>query len=266
VQNENNLLQFKINVMNIENIASLAQQLHSLGFENIGSALLKRICFKPKSFIISERIEKQNEQLRFDLYIEKKIEQDTYVLRYYDAILQTPPVLTHASINGVNTSELEKRMSEIKWKNAFDWNLTMQWIPEDKSTWERELKIESIVEDLATLELLEEGKIFAASLMIKYWAGISGHESLGSISQIKCKSEVIQRFYFSEGVAGISVDEAHRFLQNKFLEKQMQLKKKLTDHAQVGDRRHENQGSSRSASPKRKRLVSTKILNTNKAG
>ncbi|MEJ7831217.1 MAG: hypothetical protein WKF91_23630 [Segetibacter sp.] len=249
--------------MNIENIASLAQQLQSLGFENIGSTILKRICFKPRSFIISERIEKQNEQLRFDLYIEKKIEQDAYVLRHYDATLQTPPALTHASINGINTSDLEKRMSEINWKNAFEWNLIMQWSPEDKSTWEKELKIESIVEDLAALEQLEEGKIFAASLMIKHWAGISGHESLGSISQIKSKSEVIQRFYFSEGVSGISVDEAHRFLQNRCLEKQMQFKKKRTDDVPMGDRRHESHGSSRTASRKRKRLVSTKGLNTN---
>jgi len=35
-----------------------------------------------------------------------------------------------------------------------------------------------------------------------------------------------QRFYFFEAQTGISVDEAYRFLQNRWLEKQMQAKRK----------------------------------------
>jgi len=37
-----------------------------------------------------------------------------------------------------------------------------------------------------------------------------------------------QRFYFFEAQTGISVDEAYRFLQNRWLEKQMQAKRKQT--------------------------------------
>ena len=48
----------------------------------------------------------------------------------------------------------------------------------------------------------------------------------GNISPLKNKSEVAQRFYFFDGQIGISVDEAYRFLQNRWLEKQMQAKRK----------------------------------------
>jgi len=47
--------------MNIQNIVSLAELLLSLGFENTNSPLLKRICFKPANFMISQRVEKAKE-------------------------------------------------------------------------------------------------------------------------------------------------------------------------------------------------------------
>ena len=58
------------------------------------------------------------------------------------------------------------------------------------------------------------------------FGGTSYHELFGNISPLKNKSEVCQRFYFFEGQTGISVDEAYRFLQNRWLEKQMQAKRK----------------------------------------
>jgi hypothetical protein len=32
-----------------------------------------------------------------------------------------------ATINGINTATLEKRMAEIDWKNAFDFDTTIVW-------------------------------------------------------------------------------------------------------------------------------------------
>ena len=49
---------------------------------------------------------------------------------------------------------------------------------------------------------------------------------MGSISPLKNKTEISQRFYLFEGQAGISVDEAYQFPQNHLLEKQMQAKRK----------------------------------------
>ena len=94
--------------MNIENISALLAQLQLLGFENTGYSLLKRISFKPDSFILSQKIEKAKDNLSFQLFFEKDVRQGIYVLSYYDAILQKEGPLIDTVINGINTSNLEK--------------------------------------------------------------------------------------------------------------------------------------------------------------
>ena len=106
--------------MNIENISALMGQLQSLGFENAGYLLLKRISFKPENFILAQKMEKAIDKLSFQLFFEKDLKQGIYVLSYYDAILQKETPLIDAAINGINTANLEKSMIEIDWKNAFD--------------------------------------------------------------------------------------------------------------------------------------------------
>lgn len=212
--------------MNIENISALMGQLQSLGFENAGYSLLKRISFKPENFILSQKIEKAKDKLSFQLFFEMDVKQGIYVLSYYDAILQKETPLIDAAINGINTTNLEKSMIEIDWKNAFDFDTKKQLNLEDKTSCEKELKVESVIEGLSELEKSENGKVVAVGLKLKYWSGISYQELFGNISPLKNKSEVSQRFYFFEGQTGISVDEAYRFLQNRWLEKQMQAKRK----------------------------------------
>ena len=76
-------------------------QLQSLGFENVGYLLLKRISFKPENFILSQKIEKAKDKLRFQLFFEKDVKQGIYVLSYYDAILQKETPLMDAAVNRV---------------------------------------------------------------------------------------------------------------------------------------------------------------------
>ncbi len=140
-----------------------------------------------------------------------------------------------------------------------------QWNAEEKSTWEKELKIESIVSELNALEISGEGKTIAVSLKIKHWAGVPNQELFGNISSLKYKSEVSQRFYFFEGQTGISVDEAYRFLQNRWLEKEMQTKKKQTDSPQPGAIEKDSQASSSSGLLKKKRQSKIRGVKTNKA-
>lgn len=250
--------------MNIQNIVSLAEQLQSLGFENTNSSLLKRICFRPESFAIFQRIEKGKDQLRFHLFFERWSSQDSYALIYYDAILQKETDLTDTTINGIDILALERRMAEIDWKIAFELDAKKQWNAEDKSTWEKELKIESIVTDLIALEVSEEGKSITVGLKIKHWAGVPHQELFGNISPLKNKSEISQRFYFSEGQAGISVDEAYRFLQNRCLEKEMLAKKKQTEDLQPGESENDSQASSGSGLLKKKRQGKIRGVKTNK--
>lgn len=250
--------------MNIQNIVSLSEQLQSLGFEHTSSSLLKRACFRPESFIISQRVEKEKEQLRFHLFFEKDSKLNSYALIYYDAILQNEMDLTHTTINGIDTLALEKRMAEIDWKIAFELDVKKPWSVEDKSTWENEFKIESIVEDLDALEASDEGKTIAVSLKHKHWNGVPYQELFGTINPLKNKSEVSQRFYFSEGQAGISVDEAYRFLQNRWLEKQMQVKRKQTDGSVTEESENDSPASSGNGLLRKKGSGRTKGVKTKK--
>jgi len=243
--------------MNIENISALMKQLQTLGFENAGYSLLKRISFKPENFILSQKIEKSKDKLSFQLFFEKEVSKGTYVLLYYDAVLQKEKPLIDATINGISITSLEKSMTEIDWKSAFDFVAKKQLNLEDKTSWEKEQKVESVIEDLSELEKSEDGKEVAVGLKLKYWAGIPYKELFGNISPLKNKSEVSQRFYFIEGQTGISVDEAYRFLQNRWLEKQMQAKKKQLDN-QTEEPIEKNGNNTGSELLKKRRLNSSK--------
>jgi hypothetical protein len=215
--------------MNIQNITALASQLQSLGFDNLGSLLLKRICFKPDNFYLNHKIARDKELLEFRFYFERQRKSDAYMLLYYDITLQQKDVFEELMIAGINIADLEKQMTTISWMSAFNLDERKKLDPNDKTTWEVEAKVETVVESLAVLTQDEKGKAVAAALKVKFWLGTPYHEIFGSISAVKNKSDISQRFYFSENSSGITVDEAYRFLQNKWLEKQLQLKKKQAD-------------------------------------
>jgi hypothetical protein len=240
--------------MNMENISALAEQIAALGFESAGYSLLKRICFKPERFTLSQKLEKSNEEISFQLFFERNEKGDNYFLRYYDAILETELSFTDTTVNGVDITALEKQMTGIDWKKAFDFSEKKRWTPNDKAGWENEEKIETIILSLAALEITEEGKSVSAALKLKYWTGSAYFEIFDSINQPKGKAEISQRFYCSEGQPGISVDEAYRFLQNRKLEKQIQAKRKQVDNQKEDQEVDTNNSSSGSGLLKKRRV------------
>lgn len=241
--------------MNIENISALVKQLQSLGFENATYALLKRISFKPDHFTLLQKFDKGKDKLAFQLFFEKDNKQNMYALVYYDASLQKEHAVMDTIINEIDIYDLEKLMAEIDWKDAFDFITKKQLTLDDKSNWEKEQKVEAVIDSLSKLEKSEDGKVFSIGLKIKYWAGLSYQELFGTISSIKNKAEVSQRFYFFEGQAGISVDEAYRFLQNRQLEKEVQAKRKIVNNADSEDSENDQQASAGGSLLKKKRLV-----------
>lgn len=240
--------------MNMENISALAEQLEVLGFEGAGYLLLKRICFKPEKFSFSQKVEKGNEQISFHLFFDRNDKKDIYSLVYYDAILQKEISFADTTLNGVDIAGLEKQMSAIDWKKAFDFTETKRWTSNDKTSWDSEQKIETIITSLAEIEITDEGKSVTAALKSKHWTGAAYFEIFDNISQIKNKAEISQRFYCSEGQPGISVDEAFRFLQNRKLEKQLLAKRKQTDNQNDGVQDEPNSSSSGSGLLKKRRL------------
>jgi hypothetical protein len=240
--------------MNIQNIAELSKQLEVLGFQDAGSMLLKRICFKPANFYLPQRVIKEKDVMLFSLYFEQLQKTDNYRLQYYDVTMQKANGSLALPVDGVNPAELEKQMAAIDWKKAFSVDEKKQWNPDDKSTWETELKIFGIMDSLSAIEQSETGKVIASALKQKYWAGTLHQEIVGSITLVKNKADVNQRFYISEDGGGITTDEAYRFLQNKYMEKQLQLKRKQSDSSDESIPEESN-GTSSSGLLKKKRIA-----------
>ena len=212
--------------MNIQNISALVKQLQLLGLEDVSYPLLKRIAFKPDSFFLSKKIERGNDLVSLQIFFQKKRNEDVYELAYYDAALQAENEFREAVVNGVETVSLEKQMDNTDWRKAFDLDEQKDWNANDKSSWEKEQKIAQIISDLLALESTEEGKIVAGALKLKYWNGAPYHQLFDNMYVPKAKAEISQRFYFSEGQGGISIEEAYRFLQNRRIEKNLFAKRK----------------------------------------
>lgn len=251
--------------MNIQNISALAAQLKAIGFENLGYSLLKRICLLPVNFIITEKISKESGQIVFNFYFEKDKKGNGYTLEYYDAVLQKVLSFSDLQFEGISIAGLEENIKSIDWKTAFDFNVKKSFNPEDKSSYEKELKIEQAMTDLSRLEMTEEGKGVSISLKQKYWSDMPYYDLMGNITAIKSKSELSQRFYCAEGQPVISADEAYRFLQNKWLEKQLQLKRKQQDNTDESEPGDNSQASSGSGLLKKRRINGTQKLKKTKS-
>ncbi|MBN8718359.1 MAG: hypothetical protein J0H85_02880 [Sediminibacterium magnilacihabitans] len=216
--------------MNIQNITALASQLKTIGFENMGYALLKRICLLPVSFTLNEKLLKDSGQVSFNFYFEKDVGLETYSLIYYDAALQKENDFAHIKIDGISISEIDEGMAQTDWKAVFDFSQQKSLAIDDKKNYEEELKIYHVISNLNKLESSAEGKSASALLKQKYWSEIPYNELMGSITNGRSKAEIGQRFYIAESQPVISAEEAYRFLLNRWMEKQMQSKKKAQDN------------------------------------
>lgn len=214
--------------MNIQNINNLANQLKSLGFLNMGYVLAKRICFRPKAFCLPYHFAKGEYTLHFQLSFEKASHSGDYALKFYDAAFQKTTAVEQ-TIAGFDVEKLSLMMSQIDWKNAFDFSEQKAVAPGDKGAFEKEMIVESIVDRLEALEAAPEGKQIAAHLKAIHWSGSAYHEIFDTPDPRKVKAEVGQRFYIIEGEPGIAVEEAFRYLQNRWLEKEMLAKKKQAE-------------------------------------
>jgi hypothetical protein len=165
-------------------------------------------------------------------------------------------------VNEINVKELNRRMEEINWTNAFTFQASKKWQAEDKTSWSEEEKVESIVTDLQALESVEEGKELADRLKMKFWCDSPIQEMICNLSSLRSKFEISQRFYFFEGQNGISVEEAYRFLHNRWMEKQLLAKRKQIDVSKVEDQSDGNAkaGSGKNLLQKKRRNKNNKKI------
>jgi len=125
-------------------------------------------------------------------------------------------------VGSINLAELDLSMGAIDWPfGAVDKGFRL----DAEGTWKREKSISQVVSQLTRLSATEEGKYFADALKLKHWAEAGLEDLIGNLNAIRGKFEISQRVYFIEG-EGIPVDEAYRFLLNRWMEKKMQARKR----------------------------------------
>lgn len=212
--------------MNIQNIEAVSKRLIGLGFEDsILPQLVKNISFKVQDFMIHQRMIKDNDVVNFHLAFTANKSLNSYSCIYYDATLRKQIELPDIRIGEIEINELDKRMAEINWTNAFQ-NAENKIRDKGLDANSVEEKVENIVTDLCALEPMEEGKEIAVRLKVKYWCDTEVEKIVGNLNSLKSKFEISQRFYLFDDEKGISVEEAYRFLHNRWMEKQLQLRKK----------------------------------------
>lgn len=221
--------------MNIQNIGSLTDTLHSLGFaKGLGDKLLRHICFRKPEFAIKERMIIGADVVNFSLVFQRKPEKNEYACIYYDATLRKEINITDSVINGINTKELEKQMQEIDWNIDGENQIDKKFHIEDKDIWLREEKIDKVVMQLQSLSSDEEGEGVADCLRFKFWNDTPVDEMVRNTNTLKSRFEISQRFYFFDNGSCISAEEAYRFLNNRWMEKNLQLKKKQGEDKEEG--------------------------------
>ena len=195
----------------MRNIQMLAEMLVTMGFDaKLGNALLKRASFRPETFSIGVSMPKGKDLLQFQICFERR--EDAYHFRYYDASLRKEIEVPEA------LQELDKKMEAVNWVEAFAMHSGKAWSAEDKDTWKNEAAIEAIVVELETVEDPDA----VARLKVKHWGNVQ--QDMFSLNA--SKYEITQRFYFFEDQGCIGADEAYKFLQHRWLEKQMLAKRR----------------------------------------
>lgn len=238
--------------MKIQNIAALTDMLMATGFSaTIGKKLLQHICFKPADFILTERLIKGKDILTCVIFFECKGEE--YTCTYYDAAFFKAIDVPELTVNGISLRDLDKAMAAIDWMNS---SAPGKFDLKDEASWQRELQIEKIVTELFRLSATDEGRHHADGLKVRYWqdvpvAGIN-------LPAIRSKFEVCQRFYFFDG-QGISIDEAYRFLLNRWLEKKVHGRKKQTGNTAAAIEEAGSTGSDKSLLQKKHKRRTQKI-------
>jgi len=240
--------------MNIQNISALTQMLTATGFnETIGHRLIQNICFKPADFMLTERLLKGKDILTCSIFFERN--GDEYACNYYDASFLKELEMPDTVIHAINIRELDQRMNQI------DWEVSEQALQSFRlsyeTSWQREKLVEKVVTDLSRLSVTDEGKHFAGCLKLKHWACIS-NTLVGNINTLRSRFEVSQRFYFFDG-QGISIEEVHRFLLNRWLEKKLHAKRRQENGEEAETSEGNGETADKSLLKKKRRIKGNKI-------
>lgn len=207
------------------NWETIKAQLVALGFDHeVEEKLMAEIIFSPSVFDLRFVRPSGLDTGIFLVHIERAASGE-YAVVHYTASLRNSVVLNPAS------QVMAERMEKI------DWKLIASYRGSSFVT----IDLSILKEAFAVLQ--EAAKLAEYPLILyKYWAGTTLEALVPGVASLKSKYELLQRFYVSEEHTAIRSDEAIRFLQNRWTERQMQQRRL--------QRRQEEGGQNQSASVK----------------
>jgi hypothetical protein len=192
--------------MNKGNMEAVKVRLRALGFdERLEEKLMAQVCFGPASFDLRFDKAVGEDVCTYLVHVSRGVSGGEYAVDYYYAYLRKGFVLAAGSL------PVAARMSLI------DWDLLAA-----------HRVCSSVIVELSVL--IEAGAVLAEAaklgehtlLLYKFWAGTTLESLIPDAGKIKAKYEMMQRYYISDQHPAITCEEAMRFLQNKWMERQMQ--------------------------------------------
>lgn len=202
-----------------ERLEPLIKNLASLGFGEHAIQLLRLYhCLQLCHFTIRTGITKGGDRLNLHLYFEQN--ENSFALLYYDAILRKEINLPQQVVSQGEVMQLVRNMEAINWKDLF--------AEDNILSSQQEETVYAIMGSLKTLDADPGTKELASATRVRYWADTALQE-IFSLSALKTRFEIAQRFYFFEDQPSIGVEEAYLFLNNRWMEKQLHAKSKPVD-------------------------------------
>lgn len=207
--------------MDIQHFSALIETLSALGFPaSTNRNLLFNTCLRQKSFVIRDRMCFGEDTITYQLYFKEETASKKLICAYYDATLKKAVEIAATVVNGIDIQDLQKRMAAVNWQMPSEISSSGNFKIEDKNTWKQEAVIAEITRELETLAETDEGAYLANLLKYKFWTNSSLQDLVPKLSRLKGMYELNQRFFIING-DGITAPEAYRFLNNRWMERQI---------------------------------------------
>lgn len=195
--------------MNQINIEQLSARMVALGFDtDVATQLICHTCFRPQSFTLTHKQSQGTDHFQFTVFLQRG-GSDEYIPAYYTAVMRRMPLL------GDELLQISLRMQAVDWNELLRGRTSRIPLPK-----------ETLYEISSQLKELEQHGNKASLVKYVYWAGTALENMVPDLSIYKARYEIFEKFYCGEGSAIITFEEAIRFLNNKWLEKQALAKRK----------------------------------------
>lgn len=212
--------------MDIENIKALRDLMECLGFPStLDKKIVYYACLRQKEFSIKEQKAFGNDVMSYQIFFKESAGSGKPVCTHYDAFLRMNVQVESLTTNRPDLQRLDERMKGVNWEALSQFTMAPKFNLSDPATWQEQAEVEEIMLALESLASSSDGKMIADGLKYKHWIGLSLESMIPNLYLLKSKFEFSQRFYII-GNEGITADEAFRFLNNRWMQRKMQMEKK----------------------------------------